>query len=381
MVTVVEPISPRHRQHRTAGNSFAQRNRRLSDDWFIGHCSPAIERSAGTDYAWNILYQGDLFNAVAATYNTPNGVFNPGQDSMLAPNPGMQMVGLSAYSQPQGFWGFYAQHEQRIQAGVAVTAGVAASLASFGILAPEAGAGIAAVIAAQAASGAAGGFITGYLESGFNGGSFTQNLEAGTINGGIGAALGGGFGAAGGLVGSLLERTVVPVAEGVTPGTGVMFGGDWNAYFAEQDGTTNVEWANPASAVDTQALLTAKVAEAEAILLANPFEAAVRRILSIQQAESMVLGGRLAAASYGRAVEGVAAQLAEEDPLTNPYLVYVARTHDLFTGRFVTSPDFIGIEGNNLRALDVTTWSDVSSHRARGWVSAQDIVIQCGLPW
>jgi len=197
MVTVAEPISPRHRQHRTAGNSFAQRNRRLSDDWFIGHCSPAIERSAGTDYAWNILYQGDLFNAVAATYNTPNGVLNPGQDSMLAPNPGMQMAGLSGYSQPTGFWGFYAQHEQGIQTGVAVTAGLAATVASFGILAPEAGAGIAAVIAAQAAKGAAGGFTTGYLESGFNGGWFTQNLEAGTINGGIGAAFGGGLSAAG----------------------------------------------------------------------------------------------------------------------------------------------------------------------------------------
>jgi hypothetical protein len=175
-------------------------NASLIDQYFSGSVfgngsgSPTAD---GSQYAWNILHQGDLFNAVAATYNTPNGVFNPGQDSMLAPNPGMQMAGLSAYSQPQGFWGFYAQHEQGIQTGVAVTAGLAATVASFGILAPEAGAGIAAVIAAQAATGAAGGFTTGYLESGFNGGSFTQNLEAGTINGGIGAVFGGGLSAAG----------------------------------------------------------------------------------------------------------------------------------------------------------------------------------------
>ncbi|MHB1768874.1 MAG: hypothetical protein ACYCUV_13620, partial [Phycisphaerae bacterium] len=180
---------------------------------------------------------------------------------------------------------------------------------------------------------------------------------------------------------NLFGRAGVPVAEGVTPGTGVMFGGDWNAYFESQVGTTNVGWTNPASAVETKALLAAKVAEAEAILLANPYEAQLRGILTEKQVDDMVLGGRLAAANYGRAVEGVAAQLVSDNPLVDPYLVYVARTKDIFTRQFVPSMDFIGIEGYNLRPLEVTTSGQIPGHLARGYVSMNDIITYGGLPW
>ena len=33
----------------------------------------------------------------------------------------------------------------------------------------------------------------------------------------------------------------------------------------------------------------------------------------------------------------------------------------------------VGIEGYKLRALDVTTWSDIAAHLARGWVSASGV--------
>ncbi len=155
-----------------------------------GSGSPTAD---GSQFAWNILYHGSLDNAIAGIYNTPAGSFNPGQDSMLAPNDGMQLAGLSPYLQPQGFWGFYAQHEQAIETGVAAAAGVAVSAASLGILAPEAGAGVLAFIAAQTVSGAAGGFATSFLASGFGGGTPLQDLEAGTIGG----VLGGGLSAAG----------------------------------------------------------------------------------------------------------------------------------------------------------------------------------------
>ena len=104
---------------------------------FIDHRPLDIERSGnqtadGSQYDWNVLYQGNAFNPVVATYNTPNGVFNPGQDSMLAPNSGMVLAGLSQYSVPQGFWGFYAQHERAIAFGASVVAGTALSLATWG---------------------------------------------------------------------------------------------------------------------------------------------------------------------------------------------------------------------------------------------------------
>ena len=161
-----------------------------------GSGSPTAD---GSEYAWNILYQGDTFNPVAANYNTPNGIFNPGQDSMLAPNPGMEMAGLSAYSQPQGFWGFYAQHQQAIDTTAGITLGLAAGLATGGLADVALGAAFGADLgfwgglASAAVSNAAAGFAAGTVQGLASGESMGQSLE----QGGIGAAFGGGLGAAG----------------------------------------------------------------------------------------------------------------------------------------------------------------------------------------
>jgi|GEM_PF-3877984 len=51
---------------------------------------------AGTDYAWNIVYQGNLYDGMPGVYETADGVFNPREQSLLAPDLQAIQQGLGA---------------------------------------------------------------------------------------------------------------------------------------------------------------------------------------------------------------------------------------------------------------------------------------------
>lgn len=49
--------------------------------------STQLLQSAGTDYAWNIVYQGNTYNGIPGVCETANGAFNPRQQGVSAYNP------------------------------------------------------------------------------------------------------------------------------------------------------------------------------------------------------------------------------------------------------------------------------------------------------
>jgi hypothetical protein len=60
--------------------------------------STQLLQSEGTDYAWNIVYQGNMYDGIPGVYITPQGEFNPRQQSMLAPDLAALQQGISAYN-------------------------------------------------------------------------------------------------------------------------------------------------------------------------------------------------------------------------------------------------------------------------------------------
>ena len=216
MVTVAEPISPR-RRHRTAdilaaaAAAFTGQRSRITDqkcgisnDLFIDHCSLAVERgasgqalqpsgtaydpttftnpnrsanwqfqqqfsgsvfdpstqllqSAGTDYAWNIVYHGQMYNGIPGVYQTANGAFNPREQSLLAPDLSVIQAGVSIYNPTAGETGFNGWYD-RNAGTIAAVSGVGLSLAATyltgGLAAPLLSSAIG--LAGTAASGVLG---------------------------------------------------------------------------------------------------------------------------------------------------------------------------------------------------------------------------------
>jgi hypothetical protein len=87
----------------------------------------------------------------------------------------------------------------------------------------------------------------------------------------------------------------------------------------------------------------------------------------------LVEGTSLAPASYGKAVERLTARYVRADPELSQILSYQSR-------RFVSTPDFLGHEGYNLRALDITTEASRVSHLARPYGAYTEYAIHSGLP-
>src|SRR5690606_6098159 len=123
--------------------------------------------------------------------------------------------------------------------------------------------------------------------------------------------------------------------------------------------------------------LNAKIAlqgvtdRAAADLAANP--ALARRLMSPGSYQHLVEGTNLAPASYGKAVERLTAEYISADPALSKILSYQSRP-------FVSTPDFLGYEGYNLRALDITTEASSASHLARPYGTYTEIVAHPGLP-
>ena len=87
----------------------------------------------------------------------------------------------------------------------------------------------------------------------------------------------------------------------------------------------------------------------------------------------LVEGTNLAPASYGKAVERLSARYVQADPELSQILSYQSRP-------FVSTPDFLGYEGYNLRTLDITTEAGKASHLARPYGPYTDYVTHPGLP-
>jgi hypothetical protein len=81
----------------------------------------------------------------------------------------------------------------------------------------------------------------------------------------------------------------------------------------------------------------------------------------------------LAGASYGKAVERLTARYVKEDATLSEVLRYQSRP-------FVSTPDFFGYEGYNLRVLEITTPSSIPSHTLRPYGKAAEYVTHPGLP-
>ena len=300
----------------------------------------------GTDYAWNIIYHGQMYDGIPGVYETANGAFNPRQAVSLSPNPAMQLAGLSAYSQPTGFWGFYARHEQGIAFGASAVAGTALSVATWGVAAPEVAAalgveatslGILGTAALGAITGAAGGAASGFAYSATQGESPWQIAEGTGENALYGGITGGVFGAAGSLVGRAAETVSTLNLN------------------AESANSLNI--LNPEFTPDPVAIMQAHVDEVSAALRADPTLA--QNFLSrAEYTQFQTPGGY--AMNYGKAVERFTASEIANNPFSNSLFKPIGGPN---------SPDFIGLPNTAADSFqfDITTYNGIGSHMARSY--------------
>lgn len=106
-------------------------------------------------------------------------------------------------------------------------------------------------------------------------------------------------------------------------------------------------------------------------LNANPGLA--RDLMSPGSYRHLVEGTNLADASYGKAVERLAARYVREDEHLSSILSHQSKP-------FVSTPDFFGYEGYNLRLLDITTPRSIPNHLSRPYGTATEYVTHPGLP-
>jgi hypothetical protein len=126
-----------------------------------------------------------------------------------------------------------------------------------------------------------------------------------------------------------------------------------------------------AGSANTKVLLQGVTDRAVTDLAANPSLA--RSLMSPGSYKHLVEGTQLAPASYGKAVERLTAQYIREDAALTSVFRYQSKP-------FKSTPDFLGIEGYNLRSLDITTANSIGVHAARSYGSYTEIVTHPGLP-
>ncbi len=131
----------------------------------------------GSDYSWNILYHGQMYDGISGTYGAGAQTFNPRQQSLLTPDLGAVQAGISAYDPTggaTGIDGFVDRNVGAVATGAAVGVGIMLGVASGG----------PGFVAAGAIGGLAGGGLGGFA-AGYGGG---QNGAALAESTGIGAA-------------------------------------------------------------------------------------------------------------------------------------------------------------------------------------------------
>jgi RHS repeat-associated protein len=129
--------------------------------------------------------------------------------------------------------------------------------------------------------------------------------------------------------------------------------------------------ATEMSVVNNKTLLQGEVNRAFAELTANPSLA--KELMSDGSYQHLVDGTRLAAASFGKAVERLTARNIAKSPELSSAFTYMAAP-------FKSTPDFIAHEGQNIRLLDITTKASVESHLSRTYGPDTEYVTYPGLP-
>ncbi|MGE3703393.1 MAG: RHS repeat-associated core domain-containing protein, partial [Hyphomicrobiaceae bacterium] len=129
--------------------------------------------------------------------------------------------------------------------------------------------------------------------------------------------------------------------------------------------------------VDTKGAVANLTNKAVAMISEDPSIA--KGLMSPGSYRHLVTGSRLAAASYGKAVERLVAKLIAANPRLDRVLRHTGATRDA-SGKFVESPDFIGKEAYDLRLIDITTQGDLQKHLDRPRGRDTEHVIQPGLP-
>ncbi len=123
--------------------------------------------------------------------------------------------------------------------------------------------------------------------------------------------------------------------------------------------------------VNTKNMLQNEVNRAVSDLQANPELA--RSLMSPGSYKHLVERTGLADASYGKAVERLTARNIRESADLSSMLQYKSKP-------FVSTPDFFGYEGYNLRLLDITTEKSIPNHNLRSYGKATEYVTHPGLP-
>ncbi|MHB1768875.1 MAG: hypothetical protein ACYCUV_13625, partial [Phycisphaerae bacterium] len=80
----------------TSGDANWQFQEQFSGSTF--DASTQLLTAEGTHYAWNILYHDQMYDGIAGVYETPQGAFNPGIQSLLAPERGVVQVAGNPYN-------------------------------------------------------------------------------------------------------------------------------------------------------------------------------------------------------------------------------------------------------------------------------------------
>lgn len=126
---------------------------------------------------------------------------------------------------------------------------------------------------------------------------------------------------------------------------------------------------------NTQRVLQNVTNQVTGDILANP--SLLRRAVGSENYSHLVRNTARADRIFGFGVENLVARTIRADEGLSSILVRATQRGP--NGRFIRSPDFIGIEGNQLRLFDITTLNAVPEHLRRSSSSIIDFVIQPGL--
>jgi hypothetical protein len=126
---------------------------------------------------------------------------------------------------------------------------------------------------------------------------------------------------------------------------------------------------------NTKTILQELTNRAHTELQSNPGLA--RDLMSRGSYRHLKQGTRLAEASYGKAVERLVARYIRETPDLRTMFHYTGRTRGP-GGRFMSSPDFVGMEPGRTRLLDITTESALPKHMKRPLAPWTDYVTYPG---
>lgn len=187
------------------------------NEYFSGSTfnSSGSQTADGTHYNWTILHQGENYDALPGLYETANGVFNPRQQDLLAPDLSVIQGGLgaSAYDLGSGtvpgtggwqsyipVWGFIHNgigYWQQRDYGLAISQFVGAAADAF-LTGATLGASAVVEAGLRAGMGTAGKAIAENLATA----ATRQGLQRAATYIGAGAAIGGAVGTVqGGAVG------------------------------------------------------------------------------------------------------------------------------------------------------------------------------------